>query len=190
MVNVWAREPLRKYALRMMFDGGLRSREVPKVAKSDFESEETEDGETIWRVRVNDAKTGSRTTVVPGDLADLAFTIATTFDESMPICDVTSRTIQHWVEWAADEVGGYAPPEEEPDPDRKDAAYWERPDFRWFSAHDARRTWATHLVHSGVPESVVMSWGGWEDYSTFSNHYYGEETPERTVEYLRRSGLQ
>lgn len=187
LVAVWDKHPERKLALKLMFDGGLRSREVPEVTAADFERESTPDSGPVWRLRIQDGKTGSRTTVVPESVADLAFTLKNTlgFDERTAIINKTPRTIQNWVTWGAEAVGGY-----DDTRDRTDPSAWTQPDYRHFSAHDCRRTWATHLVHSGVPESVVMSWGGWRDYSTFSDHYYGEETAERTADYLERAGMQ
>jgi integrase len=186
LINAWDKHPERKYALRLMFEGGLRSKEVPRITTDDFERSTTNDGQTIWRVRVLDSKSGSRTTVVPESVADLGFTLKNTLgiSNNTPITNKTSRTIQNWVKWAAEDAGGYNDAQ-----DRVDPSAWTQPDYRYFSAHDCRRTWATHLVHSGVPESVVMDWGGWEDYSTFSDHYYGEETAERTAQYLERAGM-
>jgi hypothetical protein len=34
------------------------------------------------------------------------------------------------------------------------------------------------LLEAGVLPSVVMEWGGWEDWQTFRDHYLAEFSPE------------
>jgi hypothetical protein len=35
-----------------------------------------------------------------------------------------------------------------------------------------------HLLEQGVLPSVVMAFGGWDDWETFRRHYLGEFSPE------------
>ena len=50
--------------------------------------------------------------------------------------------------------------------------------WTYLDIHDLRRTWGGHLLWDcGVLPAVVMSWGGWEDWETFRNHYLGEMSP-------------
>jgi hypothetical protein len=50
--------------------------------------------------------------------------------------------------------------------------------WTFLDVHDLRRTWGGHLLWDcGVLPAVVMSWGGWEDWETFRNHYLGEMSP-------------
>jgi len=44
--------------------------------------------------------------------------------------------------------------------------------------HDLRRSWGVRLLESGVMPSVVMEWGGWEDWETFRDHYLAEFSPQ------------
>lgn len=71
---------------------------------------------------------------------------------------MTYRTVQNWVYNAAESI-------------EKETG---KQDWKEVSAHDLRRTWATNLVQSGVPESNVMEWGGWTDFGTFRDHYFSE----------------
>ena len=58
--------------------------------------------------------------------------------------------------------------------------YSETGDEGWHfvGPHDLRRSWGVRLLESGVLPSVVMEWGGWEDWETFRNHYLAEFSPE------------
>lgn len=50
--------------------------------------------------------------------------------------------------------------------------------WTYLDVHDLRRTWGGHLLWDCcVLPAVVMSWGGWEDWETFRNHYLGEMSP-------------
>jgi len=51
--------------------------------------------------------------------------------------------------------------------------------WQYLKVHDLRRSWGGHLLwNCGVLPTVVMEFGGWEDWDTFSEHYMGEITPE------------
>lgn len=186
LIQHYEEYPMRQVAISFMLDGGARVGEVPEIAKGDFEKEETEDGTVLYQIRITDSKGKDRKTPCPQELKTQAYTLANTLRATKhdPIVSVSKRTIQNWIEWAAEDIGGY-----NGEGDRSDPTNWEKPDWRFVSAHDCRRTWATNLVHSGVPESTVMRWGGWEDYSTFSDHYFGEEDSETKAEFMRRGGI-
>lgn len=50
--------------------------------------------------------------------------------------------------------------------------------WTYLDVHDLRRTWGGHLLWDcGVLPAVVISWGGWDDWETFRNHYLGEMSP-------------
>jgi integrase len=76
------------------------------------------------------------------------------------------RTVQSWVERAAD------------------AMYEETEEVGWryVSAHDLRRSWATLLIHGDVEPLLVLDWGGWSDYKTFRDHYMSINSPEYQAE--------
>jgi integrase len=44
--------------------------------------------------------------------------------------------------------------------------------------HDLRRSWGVRLLEAGVLPSLVMEFGGWNDWQTFRNHYLAEFSPE------------
>jgi integrase len=50
--------------------------------------------------------------------------------------------------------------------------------WQFVGCHDLRRSWGVRLLESGVLPSVVMEWGGWEDWQTFRDHYLAEFSPE------------
>lgn len=79
-----------------------------------------------------------------------------------PIVDVADKTVYRWVRRAAERLQA------------------ETGDRGWsfLDVHDLRRTWGTNLLEQGVLPSVVMDWGGWEDWETFRRHYLGEFSPE------------
>ncbi|WP_084568927.1 site-specific integrase [Halostagnicola larsenii] len=79
-----------------------------------------------------------------------------------PIVDVADKTVYRWVQRAAERLQA------------------ESGDRGWsfLDVHDLRRTWGTNLLEQGVLPSVVMDWGGWDDWETFRHHYLGEFSPE------------
>jgi integrase len=50
--------------------------------------------------------------------------------------------------------------------------------WQYVGPHDLRRSWGVRMLESGVLPSVVMEWGGWEDWRTFRDHYLSEFSPE------------
>lgn len=176
-------EPDKDAAVQLMRRCGLRSDEVVKVSKGDIEKIE---GEDAHELRLEETKHGSRTTPLPESLRRHLTTMANMrhLGALDPVVDVTPRTIQNWVKNAAGVAGGF-----DDGADRDDPEAWACPDWRWVTPHDLRRTWATKAVYSGVPETAVMRWGGWQSYSTFRDHYLSEEEPSTRVEYMSRAGL-
>jgi integrase len=167
LLNVYDDESdvVKRIALRLMVECGLRSDEVPRVKSEHIEPSEKAD---FKRLKVYIAKNDYRETIIPDDLAEQIKTISSFTGGA--VVDNSSRTVRHWVMKAAEEL---ADPENEND------------DWYKVSAHDLRRTWATNLVQSGVPADLVMDWGGWEDHSTFRDHYW-QEDDETIQEHLDR----
>lgn len=186
LLDYYEEHPMRQVALGFMLECGCRVGEVIEITKGDFEKVETDDGTILYQVRITDSKGDDRTTPCPSSLKKQAYTLANTlkFGKNDPIVSVSKKTVQNWMRWAAEGIGGY-----NEEGNRLDPTNWDESDWRYVSAHDCRRTWGTNLVHSGVPESTVMRWGGWEDYDTFSEHYFGTETPEQQAEFMSRGGL-
>lgn len=141
---------------------GLRREEASEVSAVDV----TEDlGETNLRVWEDAAKRDKyRETPIPQDLADRIRMIPE-YDDTIgiddPVLDCVPKTLNRWVQRAAEEL--YA--------DTGDEGWLE------LSFHDLRRTWGTRLLEQGVLPSVVMLYGGWDDWETFRKHYLGEFSP-------------
>jgi integrase len=144
---------VKRIALRLMLECGLRSDEVPRVESGHIEPSEKAD---FKRLKVYIAKNDYRETIIPDDLAEQIKTVAS-FMEDGRVVQNSKRTVRYWVLQAAEELAD----------DSNDNDDWYK-----VSAHDLRRTWATNLVQSGVPSDLVMDWGGWQDHSTFRQHYW------------------
>jgi len=86
------------------------------------------------------------------------------------IVDVTTRTVERWVSRAAERC----------------QAETENNRWAYLGPHDLRRTWGTQLVEQDVEPGLIMSWGGWSDWSTFREHYLGAYSPEREREQIEK----
>jgi len=49
--------------------------------------------------------------------------------------------------------------------------------WQFVGPHDLRRSWGVLLLERGVLPSVVMDWGGWENWQVFRDHYLSEFSP-------------
>jgi len=83
-------------------------------------------------------------------------------DPDASLVDVDPSTIYSWVARA------------------RERCYAETGEDGWefVGPHDLRRSWGVRLLEAGVLPSVVMEWGGWEDWQTFRDHYLAEFSPE------------
>jgi integrase len=139
---------------------GLRRNEVCQVRPVDVVETDTGRHVRIWE---DYSKTDSyREPPVPDEVGTMVDMRTYDMEPDDALLDVDTKTIYRWVRRAAE---------------RRQA---ETKDEGWsfVGPHDLRRTWGTHLLEQGVLPSVVMSWGGWEDWDTFRNHYLGEFSPE------------
>ena len=148
---------------KLAAQAGLRRKAVTRVTPNDVV--ESERGTHYIRIWEEDSKTGKyRETPIPEDLytrIDSAVDLLDIEPEEQ-IVDVTPKTLYRWVQRSTETL------------------YEETGDEGWqyVDVHDLRRTWGTRLLEQGVLPSVVMSWGGWDDWSTFREHYLGEFSPE------------
>jgi len=143
-------DPRKTLAFGLMAHSGLRSQEVVDARREDLYQSET--GQ--WFVRVPEGKGDKeRSTPTSGTIAGMIRA-----QEPGRLVDVTTRTIRRWVEAAAEEMA-----------DRENDERW-----RYLAPHDLRRTWGHLTLEAEVLPSVVMQWGGWEDYPTFQRHYLGK----------------
>jgi hypothetical protein len=100
--------------------------------------------------------------ITPSTDNDLALGSIAVVEPDQPLVDVVDKTVYRWVCRAAERL------------------HAEMNDVGWsfLNVHDLRRTWGTDLLEQGVLPSVVMDWGGWEDWETFRRHYLGEFSPK------------
>lgn len=145
-------------ALRLAARCGLRTKELLDVAPTDVV-----DGPAGTMVRVSEGKGGKyRETPIPDALAERIDTTGDTMDDpTEPVLDVTPRTVQNWTEAAAMDC------------------FFETDDIGWkqVSPHDLRRSWAQALLDAGTEPGMVMTWGGWESWPVFREHYLGQYSP-------------
>lgn len=156
-----AKDTEQKIAFGLAARCGLRSNEVLGVTRADI----VEDDIVGPRVRVEQAKGDYyREVPMPTSLETTASTYAEVRDMGADelLVDRTSRTLQRWVDRAAETC------KEET----------EDPGWSFLGPHDLRRTWGTLLVEAGVEPGMIMEWGGWKDWETFREHYLGAYSPE------------
>lgn len=149
----------RRIALALMGRCGLRKDELLRVEPRDLV-----DGPSGVHLQVESAKTDvHREPPVPGDLVTRirTFTDAVDAGAGEPVVDVSKRTVERWVDRAADR--------------RRDAT--DDPSWRYLTPHDLRRTWGTLLLEHGVEPGMVMEWGGWSSWTSFRDSYLGEFSP-------------
>lgn len=166
LVSHYNEAPKKQLALRLMLFSGLRVGEVTNIAKDSIENTEA----NYDLLTVDDAKYGSRQTILTRDTRNQIRTIANTLslNQDEQIIDVGKRTVQNWVSRAAESI--------------------DHPHSGDVSAHDMRRTWATRLVHAGITSDMVMDWGGWEDHGTFRDHYWSL-SDKQVEEQLERADI-
>lgn len=134
---------------------GLRAAEIVAVTPPDIVESQAGTFVRVW-----DGKGSKyRETPIPLGLAATIDAYADTRqgNADVPLVDRSTRTIQRWVETAANTL------------------HAEDNDEGWKNLipHDLRRTWGTLLVEDDVEPGMVMEWGGWEDWETFREHYLG-----------------
>jgi len=135
---------------------GLRRKEIVDVTPGDLVSNDTGQVVTVW-----DGKGDKyREVPAPSELTQLALRLGRGADD--PLVSVDPSTIYSWVER------------------ERGRCRTETSDDRWqyVGPHDLRRSWGVRLLEAGVLPSVVMEWGGWEDWQTFRDHYLAEFSPE------------
>jgi integrase len=154
-----AKSPEQEIAFRLGVQAGLRREEVASVTSNDF----THAPDGFLRVWNDYAKRGKyRETPIPKELASSVRTLSYERDPDEPVVGVKPNSIYRWVKRAGE---------------RRYAATGDE-GWTYLDVHDLRRTWGGHLLWDcGVLPAVVMSWGGWEDWETFRNHYLGEMSP-------------
>ena len=170
----------REVAIRLMGDSGLRAHEVLDVEPRHISR--MGDGRH-YELEVVGGKdtTGEfdqgkhRETWLPIEVESFInrYIQSEGLEDDEPLVDVSKRTVQNWVKWAAkdaaDETGD--------------------PDYERVSSHDLRRAWANHLlVEEGVSPRIVMALGGWSSYDAIEP-YLAKPTESNIIESMREVTL-
>lgn len=141
---------------------GLRRKEItgddeqPGVRPSDLVNNATGQIVRVWHGKGDKY----REVPAPGELTQLALGMGRDPDE--PLVTVDPSTVYDWVARCRDRCRAETGDE----------------GWKFVGPHDLRRSWGVRLLESGVVPSVVMEWGGWDDWETFRNHYLAEFSPE------------
>lgn len=135
---------------------GLRRTEITDVTPADLVDNQTGRVVRVW----NGKGDKYREVPCPDELVTLALGMDCDADE--PLVNVDDSTVYTWVSDAGKRV------------------HAQSGDEGWLHVgpHDLRRSWGVRLLESGVLPSLVMEWGGWEDWQTFRDHYLAEFSPE------------
>ena len=135
---------------------GLRRREVVDITPADLVSTDHGQVVRVWHGKGDKY----REVPAPDELVTLALGMGR--EPDTPLVSVADSTLYDWVQRA------------------RERAHAETGDDGWLfvGPHDLRRSWGVRLLEAGVLPSVVMEWGGWEDWQTFRDHYLAEFSPE------------
>lgn len=150
----------QRIAFRLMADCGLRTKEALRARAADVKPMDGNES-AGFKLRVWEGKGNKyRETWIPDDLAESIRIYAdmAALDPDDVLVDVTRQTLQRWVRATRDALR-----------DKTGDEGWS-----YLSAHDLRRTWGTRAIEAGVLPTVVMQAGGWDDFSTFQEHYMGQ----------------
>lgn len=155
---------IQKIAFGLAGRCGLRTKELVDTRPVDVR-----DGPAGDMVRVTDGKGGKqRSTPIPLDLKASIDAISETRDQppDEPLIGVSTRGVRKWMETARNTMRADSGDE----------------DWQYVSMHDLRRSWTQHLLDNGVEDGMVMTWGGWERWDTFKDHYKGTYSPKKQQE--------
>lgn len=135
---------------------GLRRNEITQVTPAHLVNNDTGQIVRVWEGK------GEKYREVPAspELMQLALGMARDPDEPLVSCDPS--TVYDWVQRCAQRCRAQTRDE----------------GWQYVGPHDLRRSWGVRLLEAGVLPSVVMEWGGWEDWQTFRDHYLAEFSPE------------
>jgi integrase len=171
---------IQEIALRLMGYCGLRVAEVLDVCPSHVDR--MSDGrhyglEVVAGKDTSGSYSGGkhRETWLPVDLErDInRYTQYQEINRDEPLINRSKRTLQYWVETAAETVA-----DETGDND-----------YRRVTSHDLRRCWANHLlVEEGISPRIVMALGGWSSYDAIEP-YLAAPTEENIITSMSTVGL-
>jgi len=155
-----AQSPKQEIAFKLGGRAGLRRSEIVSVTRNDF----THGPDGFVRVWGDYSKRDKyREAPIPNNFQSYVEGITANQAPDGPVVDVSGTTVYRWVRRAAERLQA----------DTNDKGW------SYLDVHDLRRSWGGHLLwNCGVLPTVVMNFGGWEDWQTFAEHYMGEITPE------------
>jgi|APHM01.1.fsa_nt_gi Phage integrase family. len=156
-----------QFALRLMARSGLRRQEVTggdgRHGVRFVDLVDTDDTGAVVRIW-NGKGDKYREPPAPQGLLGEAdvYRQATRRDPDEELVDADASTLYDWVKRAR----------------RRCLADGGDEGWTFVGPHDLRRSWGVRLLEAGVLPSVVMEWGGWNDWDTFRKHYLAEFSPE------------
>lgn len=162
----------REIAIRLMGDCGLRVAEVLDVCPAHISRMSDGTHHSMEVIRGKDT-TGEhvdgkhRETWLPVELERTInrYVQHESIKRDEPLIDRSKRTVQYWVEHAADDAVEATGDE----------------DYRRVTSHDLRRCWANHLlVEEGISPRIVMVLGGWASYDAIEP-YLAAPTEENII---------
>lgn len=151
-----ANTPEQDVAFQLAARCGLRRNEITDITPSDLVTTDTGQIVRVWSGKGDKY----REVPAPSELTQLALGMAR--DPDQPLVTCSPSTIWDWVARARDRCRA----------ETRDEGW------QYVGPHDLRRSWGVRLLESGVLPSVVMEFGGWDDWTTFRNHYLAEFSPE------------
>ena len=170
----------REVAIRLMGDCGLRVQEVLDVEPRHISR--MSDGRHFELEVVGGKDTTGeydegkhRETWLPVDVEGVInrYIQQECIADDQPLVDRAKRTVQYWVEDAAE-----AAAEETGDQD-----------YLRVSTHDLRRCWANHLlVEENISPRIVMALGGWSSYDAIEP-YLAAPTEENIIDSMQNASL-
>jgi integrase len=154
------------FALRLMARSGLRRREVTGdgdrhgIRFADVRGTDVGDVVRVWAGKGDKY----RETPAPRNFASevSVYRQSTGRDADAGIVKAHDSTLYDWVERARQRCRAKTGDE----------------GWQFVGPHDLRRSFGVRMLEEGVLPSVVMEWGGWEDWQTFRDHYLAEFSPE------------
>jgi len=174
LLQYYEEEPQKQLAIELMLDG-LRADEVPQISMNDFREMNTE--QEGWMLHIWESKTDYRECPVNRETKRKAKMIKNMSDKHQgdSLVDSSVRTVQRWVNKASESLSE------------------EDSDWGYVTAHDLRRTWATHTywsLNGDRAREVTMAWGGWSDVQTFNQNYLGKVPDSVAIDVMDEADLR
>lgn len=170
LLGEYSNETRREIGLALMARCGARCQEAVDVRVRDIRQG---DATNMDFLRIEEGKGGKeRMTPLPSNLAGMIKAHTNARDPDDYVLDIGTRTLRRWVVRAAEQRAA------------------KEKDERWMYVrpHDLRRTWGHLMLEEEVLPSVLMQWGGWEDYDTFKKHYLGKHSEKVMAEQAAKVG--